>query len=320
MSQLPVTVVLRTAGERTAELAIRIVESQIPSANLVVIREVPFARAVERTFEIAIEREQKWTIGMDADVLLCPDALNILVDAAERETSTLFELEACVFDKVFGGPRWCGVHLYNTTYLGRALEIARTRTPSHRPESSIFKVMQHEGLLVRLIPNVIGVHDFEQSFIDLFRKGCVHAQKHRKELSIFESTWEELSDVDDDFKALVAGVEYGKSLDGVALTDIRAFGSEVMGLLSAIGLEEKAAMAPDNSEIDVPRMLESAVETPAFRCWLRSKTAIPMWQRALQHPIGAWALSAIPERFKRLLRPIMGLPDPTSPEQSTVPF
>ena len=60
-----------------------ILTKQVPVENLFLIHEVPFSQAVRRTFEIGIEQNKKWTIAVDADILLNDNSVQRMVEKAE---------------------------------------------------------------------------------------------------------------------------------------------------------------------------------------------------------------------------------------------
>ncbi len=262
-----VCLVLRTAGERTAELARKLVESQKPYNEVFVIQEVPFGRAVEKTFEIGIESGKKWTIGMDADVLLTSKAIATLVNFAESRKDYVFEVEGRLFDKLFGGPRWCGLHLYRTAMLDRALEIAKRRDSVHRPEFHVISGMHEAGFTQVRSNAILGIHDFEQDYTDYYRKGFVHAQKHSQELRILLPTWKFLARCDADFAAVLCGVEAGAAEAGIASTDVSRFES-ISKELDARNFLPKDPIRVENFSADeIVTRLKLLKRTKAFRMW-----------------------------------------------------
>ena len=61
---------IRSAGERTFEACRELVRKQVPANSVEVVDECPFEKALKRTYEIGILRGAKWTMTLDADVLL----------------------------------------------------------------------------------------------------------------------------------------------------------------------------------------------------------------------------------------------------------
>src|SRR5690606_39569755 len=65
-------VIVRTAGERTFELSHSLLLAQVPADRVLVVDERPFEKALRRTYELGIEHAARWTMTLDADVLLRP--------------------------------------------------------------------------------------------------------------------------------------------------------------------------------------------------------------------------------------------------------
>ena len=65
-----VTVIIRSAGERTVEYCKYLLSRQATEENIVIIEETPFSAAIKKSFQIGIDRGYKWTLCIDADVLV----------------------------------------------------------------------------------------------------------------------------------------------------------------------------------------------------------------------------------------------------------
>jgi hypothetical protein len=279
-----VTVVIRSAGERTLHLCHRLVCEQIPDDQVFLITEAPFALAVRRTFEIGIEGGRKWTAAIDADVLVRSSAFHDLVELAEETAEGLFGLQGRVWDKLYGGPRTGGIHLYRTALLRRALRYADVDRLDHRPERSVAREMEKAGFRYDEHELVVGLHDFEQAYRDYFRKGASHARKHQNRLWLFQPMWRRRSASDLDIRVVLAGMEFGIAQPGLAITDIRE--AEIlwqkMGDELDIGdkgpVDERAFLG---GQID--EMVANLTPTPEFEVW------------------NAWRLWRAEERAKKLL-------------------
>ncbi len=118
-----VYVVIRSAEERTEQLCKKLIlEQGVFPENLCIVREVPFSAALKKAYELGIERGLKWTLCIDADVLLRPGAVEKMIALAENQDKKVCEIEGFVLDKFAGGPRTGGIHLYRTSLLLKALE------------------------------------------------------------------------------------------------------------------------------------------------------------------------------------------------------
>jgi len=75
-----VHVIIRSAGERTMHLCKQlIIEQGVSADNLSVVNEAPFSAALKKSFELGMERGLKWTLCIDADVLLRPGAVETML-------------------------------------------------------------------------------------------------------------------------------------------------------------------------------------------------------------------------------------------------
>ena len=251
-------VVVRAAGERTEAACARLAGSQVGEANVRTIREVPFSEAVRRGFEIGVEAGRAWTLCLDADVLLRPGAIAALCAAGDAEWAAspdLFEIEGRVADKLLGQLRPAGAHLYRTSLLEEALRTADFNAKKRRPESHVKRCMRKAGYRTAEIADVLGLHDHEQSYRDLFRKVFTHARKHERFMTYAQRYWRRAGASDDDLRfayvvlAMAHAINEHANLDSVpagerVAIDVRAFPGDVEALLKPLGLEEKAPLDP----------------------------------------------------------------------------
>ncbi|OEK01640.1 hypothetical protein BFP97_08990 [Roseivirga sp. 4D4] len=174
---MDVTVVIRAAGERTEELCRYIIERQVPKEQVFLIHERPFWKAVKRTFEIGVEEGRKWTLAVDADVLVSSDGIERLITLASKVKKPLFCYQGYVMDFVFGRARDGGPHLYNTSYLKNALGFVKSDVSVLRPESDTYRALAEQGIYTVVDSHLFGLHDYYQFHHDYFRKGYFHSIK-----------------------------------------------------------------------------------------------------------------------------------------------
>ncbi|MCH2213510.1 MAG: hypothetical protein MK110_19605 [Fuerstiella sp.] len=241
-----VLIVIRSAGERTTQLCESLLSRQVVPEHIRTIREVPFSQAVIRTFELGLKFGLPWTVAVDADVLVHPRAVHSLVALAEAGCASDFRLDVRLIDKLFGVPRCVGMHLYRTSHLDQALCFARACERVHRPEYHVVEQMRTVGYTDSEVEAVLGLHDFEQFYGDLYRKGFVHAQKHAELQEPLTRMWKRWSVVDPDFQAVLAGSKSGRDTGGTAVTDARQFTRS----LADLGLKNLSEKPP--LEIDDP--------------------------------------------------------------------
>lgn len=218
MVNLDVSVIIRTVGERTQKACYDIVACQVPKDQISFVSEVPFAKTLKKSLELGIEKDRKWTLCIDADVLLKHSAISDLIKIGETQPENVVEIQGGVLDKFFFGPRPAGNHLYKTQHLVRALEVIEDFNSNIRPEHTMLNRLAEQGLVWKNINVVVGLHDFEQSNFDIFRKCVVQAHKHSYHIQKLYERWSIYQNQDLDFKIALAGLGTGIMLDSVEST------------------------------------------------------------------------------------------------------
>ncbi len=196
-----VTIIIRSANERTESLCSKLIMEQGISENqLHMVREVPFSAAMKTSFETGIREGKKWTFCIDADVLLQPGSIRQMLDIAENERKYVCEIQGYVMDKFFGGPRQAGNHLYRTSLLPKVIENIPEEGTDIRPERYTLGRMAEQGYPWYSVPCIVGLHDEFQYNADIYRKAFVHGMKHLDRAELLITRWRKLSDLDPDFK------------------------------------------------------------------------------------------------------------------------
>lgn len=184
-----VHVVIRTIGEDTLQNCKDIVEKEVGIDNYTVILEVPFSKAVKRTFEIGIEKRKKWTLAVDADILLKTDGVAEIVKLAESLPDHFFMIQGRVLDYLFCFERNGGPHLFKTALLEEAIPLIPEDPEVIRPEGATVKKMIERGYHRYKGVEVFGLHDFFQSPQDLERKASVYYSKFNLYTRYLLSEW-----------------------------------------------------------------------------------------------------------------------------------
>ncbi len=202
-----VTVVIRGVGERTEHACRALLAHQIRQRNIHLINETPFSNALRKSYEIGIKSRRKWTLVVDADVLASDNIISELFERGESRPKSVFCVQSSMLDKFFGGVRVGGMKLYRTDHLGQA----STFIPevNIRPEATVIKTMHKTGHYVDITDIVCGLHDFEQSYADVFRKGFAHGIKHASLTKLIMPYWERQKVTDKDFEVLLGGYTVG---------------------------------------------------------------------------------------------------------------
>ncbi len=183
-------IVIRTNRERTVDLCKSICLDVMPDKNIFVISESPFIKAVVRTFEIASLYPAEYVIGLDADIILFPDAIDYMLYEAEKMSSkSFFRIDFPIYDKFRG--RVTGVHFYNNRYSESFLEFLLKNSSDGfiRPEyNNVKKFCEENNLSYQNIPHyIVGKHDYFQYYKDLYRKYLLRAKR-----SVYDKNADEL--------------------------------------------------------------------------------------------------------------------------------
>lgn len=232
--------VIRSVGERTEDVCRRLVEQQLPHSEVVVIRETPFERALRRCFEIGLESGRTWLVAVDADHALLPGAMQALFSEAGR--SDAFQIQGkfrCKFSlsERDGGPR-----LYRTALLSMAMKMLAPVGSELRPESSMLKRMDALGHRFAKVPVVTSLHDHEQWYVDIYRKGAMHGAKFPRWRQKLWPEWKQRAKTDVDYRVLISGFDSGIS---DRLTDASAYRSLAGRNLERMGIIEKQPLPMD---------------------------------------------------------------------------
>lgn len=258
-----VTVIIRSAGERTTDLTRQLLRRQVPERNICLIREYPFTQALRRSFELGLELDRPWTLCIDADMLPRGNSVQVLFDWTRTVAPNTFQVQGHVFDKMFGASQRGGPRLYRTALLREALEcIPCEEEGTLRPERSTIRRMVARGYSSGRSDVIFAVHDFEQYYRDIYRKAFVHAHKHAPYMRHLEPFWHRMAPWDADYRVALWGLRAGRLSHGFVALDARHFPSDVTGLLDSNGLTEKGELAPQEIACwDVERVIALSYRT-----------------------------------------------------------
>jgi hypothetical protein len=237
-----VTVIIRSAGERTSDLCRELVCEQVPSENVVVISEFPFREAARRSFEIGIELGRPWTLCLDADILLRRNAVRTLRNWALDAGDRALYIQGSILDKIFGRPRRAGPYFHKTSLLSLMLEHIPAEGVSLRPDTDAAMRLATLGYTHPLHDVVIAVHDFEQYYRDIYRKAFVHSHKHLEYMPSLELMWQRLAGQDPDYEVCLWGLRDGRDFKGTVSHDVRCFPKDISDRLGANEWKEKGPL------------------------------------------------------------------------------
>lgn len=241
--------VIRSAGERTTDLCrFLITQQNISNEDIILINEVPFSKALRKSFEIGIKSQKAWLFCIDADVLLRKNAINILLELASKEREDVCEIQGYVFDKFFAGPRPGGIHLYRTSLLNELMNCIPAEGENIRPEYHTLLEMKKRGFPYKVIPYIVGLHDYEQYYADIYRKCFMHGVKHIYYAEYFSSQWKAGSVNEPDFeialKAFADGIKFKENTYTSKAHDIHKEGFE------NLETNEKSELRPEVISFD----------------------------------------------------------------------
>jgi hypothetical protein len=238
------TVMVRSVDERTAAACEENLIKMGFDEVLLVQGQIPFTKCIESTFKKAIETDKLWTLCIDADVIVSGKGLEKLILYALQASDKTFVIECEVLDKFTGTYRNAGNHLYRTAFLPKALEFIPCEYDTIRPESFVINRMKEPGFRKeRLRTIVIGAHDFEQSYADIYRTAFIYSQKHLHKAHVFLPYWRNMHSQDADFKVALKGFFDGITYGGaISINKDQPFNHSTE-ILEQLELREKEELA-----------------------------------------------------------------------------
>lgn len=210
MSLDSVTIIIRSVGERTESLCKKLILDQgVSEEAIFVIKEAPFSKALKVGLEVGLSEARPWTCCVDADLLLRRGSIHKMLERAESQPSNVCEIQGFILDKFFGGARTGGIHLYRTSLLVKVINSIPPEGSDIRPETYALNAMQRAGYPWGTVRELVGLHDFEQSYDDIFRKCFVQAHKHFRHVGLFVPFWRANSTNDFDYRVALTGFAEG---------------------------------------------------------------------------------------------------------------
>jgi len=253
-----VIVVVRSVNERTADACVQSISCYNPGVLLKVVSRIPFEDTLRACYCEGALSNARWMITVDSDVLLAQDAIHKLLNLAQMMPDNCFQGEARLVDKLSGITRNVGHRIYRTKYLSAAIKLIPPAGEEIRPEYFTIQRMAELGNPSIQFNDVIGIHDYEQFYGDIYRKAFVHAQKHPEWLSRFVNRWRGHMVDDGDYLVALRGLYDGLMHTGQARIDKNFFSSLALNALKDLRLEEKDTFA--YSADDVQHKISSIIK------------------------------------------------------------
>jgi len=243
-----VCVIIRSIGERTEGLCRRLLSLQVPEQSIFVIHKTPFTEALRETYRMGLKSGCRWTVVIDADLLVRPRAIEQVLNVAERLDKSVFCWIGLMIDKFIENPkpRVGGVHLYATRLFAEALQMIPAPEQAIRPESFVLQQMKKKGFPYELGNSVMAYHDYEQYYRDIYRKCFVHARKNLELVQRSLNDWKKHVEQDADFIVAMAGFLDGlKHSENVAIDAKASWLSQFQNVLQKYNLKEKTLIGHD---------------------------------------------------------------------------
>lgn len=230
-------VVIRSAGERTADSCRRLVCENLPRVPIVVVEAAPFSEALRQSFQHGIEHSLPWTICLDADILVLPQFALFVEESIRALPSAALGFQGRVFDRFLGRTQR-GHHIYRTALLSRAEALVDDFSSAPRPETEIKEAMAARGHPWSSLTLTVALHDFGQYYRDIFRKMVVRAYR-LPDCADFLRRFEGIDDPESQVAAM--GLRHGLRLRDQYPVSLhhQSYEAEAISALEALGLEEK---------------------------------------------------------------------------------
>lgn len=250
-----IIVVLRSANERTLNTCKNLLLNVLPSTQIETIQEIPFNNAVKKCYEIGLNSEKEWLLTIDADVLVSEEGVKKLINKSFETDKRFFQIQGLILDKFFPIVRPSGIHIYRTCYLEEALRLVPDPGTSLRPESHVINAMRVKGHPWLQSDCVVGIHDFEQSYQDIFRKCHLQAKKHQTFIEQAISIWERKRKEDLDFQIAIWGAKLGAIHSGTVQVSKNFLNQEIEDLFKLKKIVPKSII---DKPIEVDKILSDS--------------------------------------------------------------
>ncbi len=190
-------VIIRSIGERTEELCYESVRQSVAESDIHILRNYyPSYKVFLEMFKIAKKMEYDWFLGLDADVILCENWLDLFKSKIENKNcDDIFRVQFYVKDGITFNNLVRGNNFYNgrflelsTKYLKENIRIGKYWFLYKRgnyntgyftkPETSIrTHFREKKDILDAIYDEIIGYHAYEQYYSEIFRQYITRKQR-----------------------------------------------------------------------------------------------------------------------------------------------
>ncbi|MCC5931455.1 MAG: hypothetical protein JJU28_19565 [Cyclobacteriaceae bacterium] len=240
-------IIIRSAGERTKEACQYIVSQEVATNDIHILQLEPFEEALRESYRKAKESNKKWLITIDADILPRKGFIKEINEMTAGISNRVFCIKPMIYDKLFLKHRMAGFRVYRTSYLEEAQVLIPPNGEQIRPEAYVVSQMEKKGYKTKIFENVIGLHDYEQYYKDIYRKAYFHSEKHIDLVIDSMGTWKKQMHSDLDYAVALKGAIDGLLSEDQPKPDIRFFDGKSSKSLKKLNLTEKNKL--DNANI-----------------------------------------------------------------------
>lgn len=224
--------IIRSCGERTTDICYKQLKSQV--SKIEIVEETPSYKATQKQYDIAIKSGCKWLISVDADEMIFPGIVEDLISFILTKGKNAYSAYGLIKCKLLLNERDGVPRIYNINHLKKAINFIRDDI---RPDAFICNKMESLGYPQYLLPKLLAYHDYEQYYVDIYRKAYIHAIKFTDLMKEVHKKWEKLLKDDLDYKAALIGYNDGLKHKGVISINRNYFDDKK--IINKLGFAEK---------------------------------------------------------------------------------
>ncbi len=220
--------------ERTARLSERSLRRH--TDNVMVVENIaPLYMALLSAYRHGIDANKEWLILIGADTVLDYDQMQLFLNRLKYYKKDAFCVSAYLQCKLRSVPR-TGAYAYRRELLETMLDAAKSCTHEMRPQGAMHIQMRMKGYLHIKSKMVVGIHDYEQYYYDIYRTAHLLAKKWSSQyITNCITGWPAN---DQDYRAAMMGINGDGNTNGIP--DIRHYDREaITELLKKAGIREK---------------------------------------------------------------------------------
>jgi len=242
--------VIRTVGERTEDVCVKLVNLQKDEhESLHILRENTHAKAVESTIATGLESQAEWLVAIDADMLLTPGSILTIRKEIRSCSDAIAVLHPAVVDKMYRMRRW-GLTVYRNAAmdeLNEKFQKIKLRQNTKIESAAIKALGENTQRQVYFSREVTAIHDFYQYYKDLYRKAYLNVTRNQGFNKEVKRCWKRLENSDPDYLVMYKAMDDAVSEKRKLTNSVSDFNSsELEGIVEGLGLVEKSPLAWDD--------------------------------------------------------------------------